>query len=143
MIEEVVVKSDKMGSAKLQGDPRPSPQRRGFCMRNGQVQRYWHAENVCRLRFTNKAMAASVGCTVAELNALPIDPVACDIVFDALSCSQSGITGAEECAARRASYEGPNGAFDPDAFEADLNRGRRNQCKRWAEPHRWRLSPVT
>ena len=35
-------------------DPRPTPQRRGWAKRNGQAQRYWHAENVGLLPFTSK-----------------------------------------------------------------------------------------
>jgi hypothetical protein len=77
--------------------------------------------------------------------------VACEVVFDALSCSQAGITEREKCAAlrtlardtapdgpssrpsrcdeRRAAYETQSGGFDAEAFEADLQRGRLNIAK--------------
>ena len=106
-------------------DPRPTPQRRGWAKRNRQVQRYWHAENVGLLPFTSKPLAASVGCTVAEMNAMPINPRACDVVFDALSRSQSGITEEEFCDERRAAWQTADGSFDAAAFEADLSTGRR------------------
>ena len=105
-------------------DPRPTPQRRGWAKRNRQVQRYWHAENVGLLPFTSKPLAASVGCTVAEMNAMPINPRACDVVFDALSRSQSGITEEEFCDERRAAWQAADGSFDAAAFEAD-GTGRR------------------
>jgi hypothetical protein len=106
-------------------DPRPTPQRRGWAKRNSQVQRYWHAENVGLLPFTSKPLAASLGFTVAEMNALPISPRACDVVFDALSRSQSGITEDEFCDERRAAWQATDGSFDAAAFESDLNAGRR------------------
>ena len=106
-------------------DPRPTPQRRGWAKRNGQAQRYWHAENVGLLPFTSKPLAASLGCTVAEMNALPISPRACNVVFDALSRSQSGITEEAFCDERRAAWQAADGSFDAAAFESDLNVGRR------------------
>mmetsp|Transcript_5001 Transcript_5001/g.9720 ORF Transcript_5001/g.9720 Transcript_5001/m.9720 type:complete len:312 (-) Transcript_5001:147-1082(-) len=106
-------------------DPRPTPQRRGWAKRNRQVQRYWHAQNIDLLPFTSKPLAACIGCTVAEMNAMPISPRACDVVFDALSRSQSGITEQEFCDERRAAWQAADGSFDADAFESDLNAGRR------------------
>lgn len=101
-------------------DPRMTPQRRGWAKRNAQVQRYWHGENVGLLPFTDKRLAESIGCTVAEMQALPINPRAADIVFDALSRSQSGITEEETCDERRAAWQTDDGSFDADAFESDL-----------------------
>ena len=80
--------STKYGSNAYQQDPRPTPQRRGFCLRRGLVQRYWLGQNVGLLPFRASAMAKSVGCSASELNALPINPLAVDVVFDALSQSQ-------------------------------------------------------
>ena len=45
-----------------------TPERRGFCLKQGLVQRYWMGQNVGLLPFRSKALAESVGCTVAELN---------------------------------------------------------------------------
>jgi len=103
-------------------DPRvaPSPQRRGFCLRQGLVARYWHSQNVGLLKFTSEPLAASVGCTVRELNALPIDPMAATLVFDALARSQAGTLSREECDARRASYQDEAGAFNAATFGSDL-----------------------
>ena len=82
--------------------------------------------NVGLLPFTDDALAASVGCTAAELNAEPIDQLAVDVVFDALAESQSGIVGREECDARRAAFTAADGAFDAAAFADGLSaRGAR------------------
>ena len=38
-----------------------TPERRRFCLRQGLAQRYWFSENVGKLPFKSKALAASVG----------------------------------------------------------------------------------
>ena len=100
-----------------------TPERRSFCVRQGLVQRYWFAQNVGQLPFRSKALAASVGSSVAELSRQPINPLAVDVAFDALAQSKSGILKREVCDARRASYEGADG-FDAEALSSDLFRGR-------------------
>ena len=102
-----------------------TPRRRDFCKRQGVVQRYILNATVGLLPFTDDALAASVGCTAAELNAEPIDQLAVDVVFDALAESQSGIVGREECDARRAAFTAADGAFDAAAFADGLSRARR------------------
>ena len=54
----------------------------------------------------------------------PIDPLAVDVVFDALAQSKSGILQRELCDSRRASYATASGAFDAGEFSAALGRGR-------------------
>ena len=107
-------------------NPARSPARRGFTLRRGLVQRYWHAANVPQLGFTSEAMAASVGSSAAELDATPIDPLACDVVFDALTRSQSGIIDRDEIDAQRAKYQTADGGFDADAFAADVSAAKLN-----------------
>lgn len=78
------------------------PQRRDFCRKRGLVQRCWHNENVAMLPFTDDALAASVGATVAELNAKQINPLAADIVFDGTpaACKPSAPSDDERAGAR-------------------------------------------
>lgn len=102
-----------------------SPQRRQFCIKRGQVQRWWHGENVKLLPFRSEALAASVGSTAAELSAKEINPLACEVVFDALSRSESGILDKTLVDERKAAYEAPDGSFDADAFAADLREARK------------------
>lgn len=111
-----------------QPDAARSPARRGFCIRRGQAQRWWHNENIAAglLPFTSEALAASVGMTAEELNARPPKWEACDVVFDALSRSQSGLIDKTLIDERRAAYENSDGSFAADAFDADLTSGRIN-----------------
>ena len=67
-----------------------------------------------------------MGTTAAELDAQPVSWAACDVVFDALSRSQSGLVDRQVIDERRAAYETADGAFDAEAFAADLFAARRN-----------------
>ena len=109
-----------------QPDAARSAARRGFCKRRGQAQRWWHNENVPLLDFTNEAMAQSIGMSAAELQAVEPSWEACDVVFDALSRSQSGLVDKALIDERRAAYETVDGAFDIEAFRSDLTAGRVN-----------------
>ena len=107
------------------------PQFLDFCERYGLVARWVHRENVASLPFADdeegRALAASVGATVEELNAEPVDELAADVVFDALSFT--GLVGFVEediCDARRASFFTPEGGFDAGSFASSLSRSRRN-----------------
>ena len=102
-----------------------TPRRRDFCKRKGVVQRYIFNATVPLLPFENLAMAESVGTTVADLDSEPLEPLAIDIVFDALSQSISGIVDKELIDARRKLMDAPGGAFDADAFADCLNAARR------------------
>ena len=75
---------------KAMRTPARSPQRRAWCQKRGLAQRYWHNANVGLLPFKDSAMAKSVGATVGELSKEPISPLACEVVFDAISDGQVG-----------------------------------------------------
>ena len=109
------------------------PQFMDFCERYGLVARWVHRENVGTLKFEdteeNRALAASVGATVEELNAEPVEELAADVVFDALS--QTGMVGfaeEEEVDRQRASFIGGDGSFNADAFGKSLVRSRVNSA---------------
>jgi len=124
-VEKVRLKSQQTSSLlapkKGNGDwVKKTPQRRGWCLRNKLVQRYWHGQNVELLPFRSQALAQSVGSSVAEMNRRPISAIATDIVFDALSRSKGGIIQRDLCDERRASYQTATGAFDAEAFRSDL-----------------------
>lgn len=122
-LDEVLAgkRSDYPSGASVEASPR----RRDFCKRQGVVQRYILNATVGLLPFRNARIAASVGCTVREMTAEPIDPRAVDVVFDALSESQSGIIDKAECDARRATFETADGSFDAEAFQSSLDAARR------------------
>jgi len=100
------------------------PQRRAFCKTYGLVQRWAHAENVAMLPFTDEALASSVGATVEELNAEPIDELAAQVVFDALCGSMSGVVEQERCDEMRATFVTSSGSFDEEAFSFALDEAR-------------------
>ena len=102
------------------------PQRRAFCKKRNLVQRWVHAENVGSLPFTSETLAASVGATVEELNAEPVDDLAAQTVFDALCASKAGFVNATICDERRASFLTADGALDVQAFGNALDTARRN-----------------
>jgi len=70
-------------------------------------------------------MAASVGKSVEEMADMEVTWEACDVVFDALSRSQSGIVDKAAIDDRRATYEDAAGGFDAEAFAADLSAAKR------------------
>jgi len=112
--------------ASLQANVARTPQRRRMLTKMGQAQRFLLVDNVPSLAFTSKAMAASVGLTVRELNDEPPTERALMIVFDAMSVSKSGIVEKVAADKRRASWESDDGSFDSDAFASDLSAGRLN-----------------
>tara|TARA_B100000513_G_scaffold188029_1_gene110827 strand:- start:216 stop:1088 length:873 start_codon:yes stop_codon:yes gene_type:complete len=107
-------------------DPARTPQRRRMLTKMGQVQRYLFVQNVQTLPFKEDKLARSVGASARELNAEPVSELAAEIVFDALSVSKSGIVPKDDCDARRASYVDADGAFDREAFSADVSQARFN-----------------
>ena len=48
-------------------------------------------QNVPNLPFTNAKIAASVGLTVDDFQALPVTRAACNVLFDGLAESRSGL----------------------------------------------------
>ena len=107
------------------------PQFLDFCERYSLLPRWVHRESVGRLPFADdeagRALAASVGATVEELNKEPVDDLAADVVFDALSMTgMTGFVNEEECDLRRASFHTADGGFDAENFGSSLGRSRRN-----------------
>lgn len=107
------------------------PQFMDFCERYGLVARWVHRENVGSLPFPDdaagRALAASVGATVAELNAEAVEPLAADVVFDALShTGMVGFADSEDVDRKRASFLTAAGGFNAERFDGSLARSRLN-----------------
>lgn len=102
------------------------PQFLNFCERYGLVARWVHRENVAKLPFTDEALAKSIGVSVAELNAEPVDEEAAEVVFDALCGSMAGFVDEEQCDAKRQSFIAADGGFDEESFRRALGETRRN-----------------
>ena len=67
-----------------------------------------------------------------ELNAEPISPMACEVVFDALARSQSGIVDKQLLAERRAALQRADGSLDREYMERALT-GRAASGRRASE----------
>jgi len=107
------------------------PQFMDFCERYGLVARWVHRENVGSLPFPDdeagRALAASVGATVEELNAEPVDETAADVVFDALShTGMVGFADSEDVDRKRASFLTTDGGFNAETFDRSLAISRVN-----------------
>lgn len=102
------------------------PQFLNFCERYGLVARWVHKENVAKLPFTDAALAKSIGVSVAELNAEPVDEEAAEVVFDALCGSMAGFVDEEQCDAKRQTFIDEDGGFDEEGFRRALGETRRN-----------------
>ena len=76
--------------------------RHEMAKRMGCVERVAHYQNVPLMPFKNEALAASVGKTVEEMNALrPPSKYACNVVYDALAQSKSSLIPPEVIQTRR------------------------------------------
>ena len=102
------------------------PQFLNFCERYGLVARWVHNDNVGKLPFTDAALAESIGASVEELNAEPVDELAADIVFDALCGSMAGFVDEDQCDTKKAQFFTADGGFDEDSFRKALGETRRN-----------------
>ena len=134
----VAVQLDKMVAAgvrsKSQGtfsdrptevvDQQRTPERRKMLRKMGQVQRFLFVENVPTLPFKDAALARSVGASVRELNSEPLNPLALEVVFDALTQSKSSFANQTAANARRTSYQNKDGSFNAAALTSDLAAGR-------------------
>lgn len=108
-------------------DPARTPQRRKMLKKMGQVQRWLFVQNVQELPFKDNALARGLGCTARELNQEPVNPLAAEIVFDALSGGKGGFAAKEVADERRRTYaKNDDGSFDAQAFSSDIFVAKRN-----------------
>ena len=105
-------------------DQQRTPERRKMLQKMGQVQRFLFVENVPTLPFKDAALARSVGASVRELNSEPLNPLALEVVFDALTQSKSSFANQTAANARRAKYQNKDGSFNAAALTSDLAAGR-------------------
>lgn len=89
------------------------------------TERYGLMCNAPNKPFTNAALAASVGLTCEDFNALPVSMAACNIVYDAMAESRTGLIPYAQSDARRAAFTaGPDGSFDQNRFKIGLYKSR-------------------
>ena len=111
-----------------------SVERHEYARRNGYVERVALLQNAPKLPFTNEVLAKSVGKTVEEMNAIPVDKVATNIVYDALAQSKSSLLPEKTVDQRRDAWVGPDG-FNEGAFMSGMVKSRSTHRRRRAIPH--------
>ena len=81
-------------------------------------------QNCPNLPFTNAKLAASVGLTVEDFAGLEVTKASCNVVYDALAQSSSGLIQASLIDERRSAFVTAEGAFDEAAFARALLQAR-------------------
>ena len=74
-------------------------------------------QNAKKLPFTDEKLAASVGLTVADFEDIPVTDAACNVVYDALAESRSGLIPYAVADARRAAWINDDGSVNLAAFK--------------------------
>jgi len=99
-------------------------ERHEMARRNGLVERVALLQNAPKLPFKNEKLAASYGKTVEEFNAMPVNPIAANIVYDALAQSKTGLLPQDTVDKRRSSWMTPEGGLDDGAMASGLFKSR-------------------
>jgi hypothetical protein len=81
-------------------------------------------QNCPNLPFTNAKLAASVGLTVEDFAGLEVTKASCNVVYDALAESRSGLIPYATMDARRAGLTDTAGGFNEVAFRTGLYKSR-------------------
>jgi len=97
-----------------------------YARRNGYVERVALRQNAPKLAFTNAPLAAWAGKSVAEMDAMPVNAAAIDIVYDALAQSKSSLLPEKTVNSRRESWliDGGAGGINEGAFFSGLTKSR-------------------
>jgi len=95
-----------------------------MAQRLGCVERVAHYQNVPNLPFKNAALAASLGKTVEEMNAIRPTKYACNVVYDALAQSKSSLIPPKTIMERRNVYVTASGDLDLNAFQVGIWKAR-------------------
>lgn len=88
-------------------------------------------DEAATLPFTNEKLAASVGRSVADFNALPVSRAAVDVVYDALAESKASLIPPEKIDERRAGMLDADGTFNELAFRTGLYKSRSIVIASW------------
>ena len=99
-------------------------QRYEMAQRMKVVERIALLQNCPKMPFTNAPLAASVGKSVDEFNAMKVSPDAVQLVFDVLSQSKSGLIPPDVINSRRAGLTNADGSFNEGAFSFALYKAR-------------------
>ena len=95
-------------------------ERYAYAQRVGAAERVALLQNAPKLPFRDESLAASVGRTVEQMNAMPVSAAAAGIVYDALAESKSGIVPRETIDKRVQRWRTAEGGLDDGALPADF-----------------------
>ena len=95
-----------------------------MAQRLGYVERVALMMNIGKLPFQDEKLAKAMGLEVKDLDELPINPVAVNVVFDALSESKSSMLPPDVITRRRAQFFTDDGSVNELAFTLGLLKAR-------------------
>ena len=101
-----------------------SLERHEYARRNKLAERIALMQNGPKLPFKNERLAASLGKTVEEMNALPVNDVALGIVYDLLAESKSSMLPEKTIDARRSNLITADGGLNEGALAAGMFKSR-------------------
>lgn len=101
-----------------------SLERHEYARRNKLAERVALMQNGPKLPFKDERLAASLGKTVEEMNAIPVSDVALGIVYDILAESKSSMTPEKTINARRSNLITADGGLNEGALAAGMFKSR-------------------
>lgn len=104
--------------------PASTRERYEMAQRLGQVERIALVQNSKKLQFRDEALAGALGLTSRDFQDLEINPVAVNIVFDALAQSKNSMLPPEVVDERRRLLLSPDGGLDELKFSLSLFKAR-------------------
>ena len=99
-------------------------QRYSMAQRMGAAERVAMLMNVPKLPFKDEKLAAYMGRTVAQMDAMPVSAAALGIVYDALAQSKSGLIPLKTIDERAKALRTAEGGLDEGALAAGLYKSR-------------------
>jgi len=108
-----------------------SVKRYEMALRLGQVERVALFQNTAKLPFSDEGLAKGCGMTAKDFKDLALNPVAINIVFDALAQSKNSLLPVEVCDARRMGLVSTDGSLNEAAFSVSLVKARALVIMSW------------
>jgi hypothetical protein len=102
-----------------------------MAQRLGQVERVALIQNAQKLRFRDEALAKGFGLTAQDFDGLELNPVAVNIVFDALAQSKNSLLPVDVVDARRRGLITPKGWLNEATFSSSLLKARALVIMSW------------
>lgn len=111
-------------ASEMTSDQAATLSRYEMAQRLGYVERVALQMNIAKLPFQDDKLAKAMGLEVKDFDELPINPVAVNVVFDALSESKSSMLPPDVITRRRAQFFTDDGGVNELAFTLGLLKAR-------------------